>query len=495
MEEINKDKWTKNIFFTLATIGAAVGLGNLWRFPYMAYENGGGSFFIPFIVCYLVVGLPIVLLEFGVGAWSKGSAGVTFKKINKKFTWIGWWILVNSVVIVAYYAVVMAWSLQYAIYSINESWGNNASAFFFNNVLQLPDKQFQFNNINLFSILCLFIIWLVSFLILRRGLKGLSKALLLTVPLPFILIVIIALRGFSLPGGKEGVEYFLKPDVTKIVKLDVWAAAASQVILSLSLGMGQMIVYASKTGTKNNGLKTGLSLISGDFLFSLLSGIAVFGTLGVMQNGNINIDTGINGPSLAFIVYPTAISSLPLAPLWGFLFFLMLVLLGIDSIFAVIEANVTDLANVFPHLSKTKLLLFFCAFCFVAGIIFTTSSGMYCLDIVDHWVGYFSIFSIVIMQCLIIGTSNKIKEIESLICKWFKNGLIRIWGIKIWKLWIVFLIPAVLIVILLSKLPSEFTTPYGNYSWKAIVIGGWLIFVLAIAVGFLIAWRHNKTND
>ena len=184
----NKEKWSKGIFFSLAAIGAAVGLGNLWRFPSMAYQNGGGSFFIPFIICYLVVGIPLVFLEFGMGQWSKGSVAESFKKASPKFTWMGWWVLMNSFVIVAYYTVIMAWCFQYAIYSLKTEWGTNTQSFFFNDVLHITKSPNQFGGLNLFTVLCLVILWLVTYFVLSRGIKTLSKVLLFTVPIPFILI-------------------------------------------------------------------------------------------------------------------------------------------------------------------------------------------------------------------------------------------------------------------------------------------------------------------
>jgi NSS family neurotransmitter:Na+ symporter len=493
--EGNKEKWSKNLFFTLATIGAAVGLGNLWRFPYMAYENGGGSFFIPFIICYLLVGIPIVLLEFGMGVWSQGSVASTFKKLNPKLTWIGWWILLNSVVIVAYYAVVMAWSLQYAIYSLNEAWGTDTAGFFFSKVLRITASPTDWSGMNLFSVFCLFIIWAASYFIVRTGIKGLSKALLFTVPIPFLIIVVLALRGISLPGGKEGVAFFFKPEMSKVFTISVWAAAASQVILSLSLGMGQMVAYASKTKQNHKGIKTAFSLISGDFLFSLFSGITVFATLGAMQHGNMNVGTGFSGPALAFITYPSAISALPHAPLWGFLFFFMLVLLGIDSVFAVIEANLTDLTSVFIKTSRNKLLLLFCSFCFIAGLIFTTGPGMHWLSIVDHWVGYFSIFSIIILQCIVFGNTRKIIEIRSIIGQWISNISVRKRILPVWKFWVGIALPVIFCIILFTQIRVEFSKPYEGYKWSAIILGGWGIFLLTIIVGIFFAVKHNKSKE
>jgi NSS family neurotransmitter:Na+ symporter len=490
----HKEKWSKNIFFSLAIIGAAVGLGNLWRFPAQAYNNGGGSFFIPFIICYLLVGLPLVFLEFGMGRWSGGSVAESFKKTNKRNTWMGWWVLANSFIIVCYYAVVMAWCMQYAIYSLSQKWGSDTSNFFFSDVLHLTSSPAVAGGINTFTVLCLALLWLFAFLILRRGIKSLSKVLLFTVPIPFLIILVLSIRSVNLPGGKEGLEYFLKPDVSTLFTTQVWTAAASQVILSLSLGMGQMVAYASMKKDSLQNRKSGLLLIFGDFMFSLVAGITVFATYGVLQHqlgqplaaGS----GGINGPSLAFVTYPAAISTLPFAEVWGFLFFFMLVLLGIDSVFAVVEANVTDLKTLFPNISKQKVIGFFCLFSFLGGLPFATGAGLYWLDIVDHWVGYFAIFSIIILQCIVFGTSSKAKEIAINIGGWMRNGVF-----KAWRVWIVILLPAIFLVFLYSQVKNEFRNPYSGYPWDTILIAGWGVFLTAIILGIYMATRHNKKEN
>jgi NSS family neurotransmitter:Na+ symporter len=485
------NKWSRNIFFVLATIGAAVGLGNLWRFPSMAYQYGGAAFYLPYIVCYLLVGLPVIYLEFGMGLWSKGSVAQSFKKQNSRSTWIGWWILINSCIIVFYYTCVMAWSLQYTIYSLNETWGNDTRDFFFSKVLHLTNSPLEIGSFGVPTVIALAVIWAVVYFSLKSGVKGLSRILLVTVPVPLLLLIVMAIRGLSLPGGIDGAKYFLVPDLHKILNINVWSAAASQMLLALSLGMGQMVAYSSMRKDSSKIMGSGLALIFGDFIFSFFSGIVVFATLGAMLlNTGQTIDTfGISGPSLAFVTYPAAISALPFAPVWGFLFFLMLVLIGIDSVFAVVEANLTDLTSVFPKVHKNKLLLIFCIICFAGGLLFTTGSGMLWLDIVDHWVGNFAIFSIIFLQCIVFGHSKRIKEIGSHLGNWFQNHVL-----KIWRIWLAWVLPLLIVIILTSQFVINFSKPYGNYPWNSILIGGWGVMILVVCCALIIARKHNKVR-
>lgn len=491
-EQKNPNVWSKNIFFVLATIGAAVGLGNLWRFPSMAYQYGGAAFYLPYIICYLFVGLPVIYLEFGMGMWSKGSVAKSFQILDKRFTWIGWWILINSVVIVFYYTVVMAWSLQYSLFSITESWGSDTKTFFYSKVLHLTESPFNVGGINYFTVLALAIIWVIVYFSLRNGIKGLSKILLITVPVPLILLIVMAVRGLSLPGGVDGVKYFLIPKPEKLLDINVWSAAASQMLLALSLGMGQMVAYASMRKDSSKIMKSGLSLVFGDFIFSFFSGIVVFSTLGALlfKSGQTIDQLVISGPALAFVTYPSAISSLPFSAFWGFLFFFMLVLIGIDSVFAVVEANLTDLTHVFPKAKKNKLLLIFCIVCFLGGLIFTTGSGMYWLDIVDHWVGNFSIFSIILLQCIVFGNSKNIKEIGGKLGSWFNNSIFRVW-----KVWLAYILPLIILIIITTQFIGNFSQPYGGYPWAAILIGGWSVFLMAIIIGIIISIKHNKNVE
>jgi len=494
-----ENTWSSHFFFILATLGASVGLGNLWRFPYMAFENGGGSFFIPFVICYFLVALPIIFLEFGMGFWSKGSAATAFKKLSSKTTWIGWWILINTFVIVCYYSVIMGWCLQYSVHSIGQDWGSDTTGFFYNEIVQISASAMEIGGISLQSIISLVVLWTITFIILKNGIKNLSRFLLISVPIPIILIIVLAYRGVSLPGGMSGLSYFLKPDPEKLFSLNVWSAAASQVILSLGIGMSQMVAYSSRRKKSNHNVKSAFALISGDFLFSLFAGIAVFATYGAMQ-ANLGIDvsqaTGefreLDSLSVAFITYPAAISSLPFASIWGALFFFMLVLLGIDSLFAVVEANMTDLEKLFPRISRQKLIGAFCCLAFIGGLPFATGAGLYWLDIVDHWVGYYAIFSIVILQCIIFANSSKFEDLAKSLNFNIKSSLYLIWR---------FLLRAVLPLIFLGFLVSNFIEeieePYGGgtYSDSLLLYLGWGVMILTIICGFIVSRYFNKNQS
>jgi NSS family neurotransmitter:Na+ symporter len=233
--------WRARSAFVLAAIGSAVGLGNVWRFPYVCYANGGGAFLIPYIIAVFTAGIPLLILEFSFGHWSGESPPEAFKKISKKLEWVGWWTTLIPFLVATYYVVVMAWCFSYMIYSINLRWGANAENFFLNNFLGITSSPDIIGGIRLPVLLGLIAMWLCIFLILYKGVDRIGKVVLITVPLPWILLGLFTIRGLTLPGAIDGVSYYLTPDFSKLTDANVWLAAYAQVFFSLSLAQGIMI--------------------------------------------------------------------------------------------------------------------------------------------------------------------------------------------------------------------------------------------------------------
>lgn len=485
----NPNVWSKDIFFVLAAIGGAVGLGSLWRFPYVTYENGGGAFFIPFVVCLLLVGVPLIFFEVSLGRWGNGSIARSFHKRAKKTTWIGWWVLINSIVIVFYYAIVLAWSLEYVFYSIDQSWGNDTATFFTQEVLSMTQQPFEWGSFNYWTFISLIFIWGSIYYFVKDGTKRISKVLLVTVPVPFLLLLILSINSILNEGGVEGIRYFLVPKFDQITNIGVWSSAASQVILSLGLGMGQLVAFSSKRKDNKKTVKYSFTIAGAVFLFSLLAGITVFSTLGTLaynQGVAVTDLENIQGIFLAFVTYPAAISQLPFASLLGVVFFSMLVLVGIDSVLAVVEANLVGFEEMSKKLSKGKLTLIICLICLLGGLFFSFGNGLYWLDIVDHWVADYAILSIVFLQGVVLATSNSVNDFVG---KFMPSRFIH----NLFKLWVAVLFPIILLIFIINKLSLEFSNTYGGYSLEAILIGGWGIFFSIIIISIIVGHYYNKS--
>ena len=482
--------WAKDIFFVFACIGAAAGLGSIWRFPYMAFENGGAGFLVNYAVAMVVVGIPLVLLEIGLGVWVRGSIAGATHRLGQTWTWVGWWALLNSFVIVFYYAVVVGWCVQYFLYAFTQSWQPDPKAFLFGQVLKLSASPYDVGGFNLFGGLCLLAVWVSIFVIVRSGTKGVARVLMVTVPLPLVFLVILAWRGLSLPGGWEGVQALIDPgnsNLSDVTPAKAWGAAASQVILAMSLGMGQMVAYASKKKDGGGLVRMGFFICAGVAIFSLLAGIAVFSTAGYLaQLSGVGLkDLAINSLPLAFITYPAAISTLPFAPVWGVTFFLLLILISIDSAFAVIEANLAGVQDLGIANARGKVAMLLCVAGFLGGLPFLTGAGLYWLDIVDHWVAQYSIVAIVFLECVIFALFSRGALSEIL-------GVRRPWLVVVARIHIGIVIPVLMLYSISGSLIDDLLSPYSGYPSAAIAIGGWGVAVATALLGVAFGRAHNR---
>jgi len=483
------EQWSRHLFFVLACIGAAVGLGSIWRFPYMAARNGGGAFLLPYVLTLLVIGLPLCLLEIGIGRWCGGSVVAAYRKNRTAFTWIGWWTLINSVLIVFYYCVVLAWCVQYFVFSFNTAWGSDPAAFFMKNVLNMSGGALEIGGINWGTFFALAIVWALILIIVRGGLPWISKALLVTVPLPFILLIAMAVKGVNLPGASDGLAYFLKPRFADIWRPSVWAAAASQTVLALGLAMGQLIAYASRKKDDTGLAKSAVWICASVLVISILAGIVTFAMMGFLANskGAQLQDLKLESMFLAFVSYPMAISALPLAPLWGIVFFALLIAIGLDSAFAAIEATLPGTVEMSSGGSRKRLGTVLCVIGFLGGIFFTARAGIYWLDIVDHWVEKYAMPSLIILECMLFAWLAPIDEIgERLKASW--NGF----PIRPWKFLIRFAIPALLFVVFGGRVFDEGLTTYQSYPAPVLYVGGWGVFAAVIVISAAIAVYYNR---
>jgi NSS family neurotransmitter:Na+ symporter len=479
-----RERWSSKTIFIFATVGSAVGLGNVWRFPYLAGKYGGGAFLIPYILMLLVLGVPLLIMEFAIGQRMQTGAIGSFRKIKHKLSGIGLGAVLCGFVVVSYYAVVMAWSLLYFIYSFSLKWGADTKTFFYNDVLHLSKGPGEIGFISTGIIFALAVIWILIYFSVWKGVKSVGKVVLVTMPLPVILLVILLIRGLTLPGSLQGVIFYLKPDFSALFDFEVWNAAMSQIFFTLSIAFGIMIAYASYQHQDSDITKSALITSLANSVISLVAGFAVFSTLGYMalKSGTNIADLAASGPSLAFIVFPKALSLIPFAPVFAVLFFVMLITLGIDSAFSLVEAASCVLHDRYPHIRKEDVSLYVCAIGFISGIIFATFAGLYYLDITDHFITSYGLVFIGLLEVWAIGWlygADKLREYIN-----------KVSDIKIGKWWsylIKFIIPLLLVVLLISGLYQDIKTPYGGYSQGAIFGFGWFVLLGVFLASFLFA--------
>jgi neurotransmitter:Na+ symporter, NSS family len=405
MTEKLRDRWPSKMIFIFAAVGSAVGLGNVWRFPYLASKYGGGAFLIPYIVMLLVMGVPLLIMEFAIGQKMQvGSIGA-FKKIKTKLSAIGFGAVFSGFVVVSYYAVVMAWCLIYLLNSFTVKWGVETKSFFFNDVLHLSKGVGEIGYVSVSILLALVVVWLLIYFSIWKGIKSVSSVVAITMPLPIILLLVLLIRGVTLPGAMDGIIYYLKPNFAALIDFEVWSAAMSQIFFTLSIAFGVMIAYASYQNENSDITKTAVITSLINSTISIVSGFAVFSTLGymAMKEGVAVSEVATGGPGLAFVVFPKALSMLPFAPVFAVAFFIMLITLGIDSAFSLVEAVTTVVHDKYHNVRREDISLYVCVLGFVGGIIFTTFAGLYYLDIVDHFITSYGLVIVGLLETIAIG--------------------------------------------------------------------------------------------
>jgi len=497
--EDQRTVWRSQFGFLMAAIGSAVGLGNIWRFSYMCYENGGGAFMVPYFVALLTTGIPLMLLEYALGHKKHGSSALSFAKIGRKYEWLGWWMPIFVMFgIMLYYSVIIGWCFNFTLFSLDLSWGADTQNFFLKEFLGLSKDVFHPGGIQLPILLSTALVWVIIWFICYKEVNhGIERACEIFMPTLLILTAILVFWGLSLDGAKEGILYYLKPDFSKIWDPKVWIAAYGQIFFTLSLGFGIMIAYASYLPKKTDLVKNAFLTSIANCGYSFFAGFAVFSVLGymAMQKGVAIPDVIKSGPTLAFVVYPEAISRLPVMnSLFGFIFFLALVIAGLSSGISIIEAICSAILDKFNKNNKIKRKGVVSALClagFLGGLIFTTQGGLYFLDIVDHFLTQYGLVVAGLLECVVIGWILKAAVLRRHI------NAVSGWKInKIWDFLIRYFIPAVLVIMVIQSISSDTTSPYyGGYPSSALLwLGvGWIIITALLAVVITLpAWEPEK---
>lgn len=488
---MKRERWGNRAAFILAAIGSAAGLGNAIRFPYVAYANGGGAFLIPYFVALITAGIPLLVLEFAVGQKNQAGAPTAMSKIKKSFQPFGWWPVISAFVIVAYYAGIMAWIWDYLIASLNVAWGSDSWGYFTTNVLQISDSPGDLGGFSVPVLLGLAATWICIYFILRKGTNSVGKVVLYTVTAPILLLVILMLRAVTLPGAMAGLNFYLKPDFSQLLNLRVWIEAYAQVFFTLSLGMGIMYAYASYMPEDSDITNNALITVFANSGVSFLSGIAIFGTLGYMahEQGVAVADVAAGGLGLSFSVFPNAINMLPggtiMAAIFGFIFFLTLLTLGIDSAFSLVESTVAGVADKWGT-DKQKTTFWVIVVLALISLVFATKAGLYWVDIIDHYINNYGLIIGGILEAVALGwfyNTDSLREYINPISE-YKIGK--------WWTYMIKVLPFILIGLLINYFIGDITTLYGGYALKYQWIGGWGLIIVVTILSFVMAKLNSK---
>lgn len=489
-----RENWSGRTGFIIAAIGSAVGLGNIWRFPYVAYDNGGGAFMVPYLIALLTAGIPLLFLDYIVGHKYRAAPPRAYKKMLPSAQFVGWWQTLVSFVIAIYYAAVIVWAGSYMIFSFGQKWGEDTTSFFV--------EDFVHHTGDLTSVFVpqmfigLIIVWALSILIMFGGIrKGVELANKICLPLLIVLFGVMVYKAVNLPGAIIGLNAFFEPNWVKMKDPNVWLAAYGHVFFSLSVGFGIMVTYASYL--KKNTNLTGAGLVVGfaNSSFELIAGIGIFAAIGFMaqSTGQDISEVASGGVGLAFFVFPKIISTMGASgDIVGFLFFGSLVVAGISSLISILEVPISAFQDKFGW-SRKKAVTAICGVCALISIsAFSTGSSLVLVDVIDHFANNIGIVAGGLMSIVWVTWFNRDK-IPSLLAHTNRVSSIKLGGA--WVFMLTVITPTVLTIALGMKLVDLVQKPYEGYSTTVLLIFGWGIVVLFGLGAFILTRIRSKYDE
>ena len=438
--ENNRGSWSSRFGFLMAAVGSAVGLGNLWKFPYLAGENGGGAFVLVYIGLVILLGFTLMLAEMTIGRHANSDAYGSYNKIKKGWGFVGGFGILSGFLILSYYSVVGGWVMKYIVASFSGTGADKSG--YFTNFISSPVEPLVYH---------LIFMGLTAIIVIRGISGGIEKASKFLMPALFVLLVVTVLRSVTLDGAMEGIKYFMTPNFSEIT-LKVVIAALGQVFFSLSLGMGIMVTYGSYLRKDEDMEKDAFIIPSLDSLVAILAGFAILPAVFAL-----GFKPG-EGPGLMFITLPAVFENMPLGSIFGALFFVLVFFAALSSSISLMEVTVAFGIDKLKWSRKTSVIIF-TTLMFIIGIGASLSMGEWS-DFLIPWIdgksyGIFDFLDVLtsyyllplggLLGALFIGfvwgVPNAVKEIK--IGSKFVTE-------KLWSILIKFVVPILVFLILLS---------------------------------------------
>lgn len=506
--------------YLLGLLGYAIGIGNLWRFPFLVGRWGGAAFVIAYLVCLLFVSMPAFFLELVIGQYTRGNTINCFKTIHPRWTGLGYGQAFLLFFALSYYNILLAYSVIYTAGSLAEPlpWAQDSEAYWLNTVLNSYGGDYEgrgFGPVQWRLALALLFVWAVVFASLAFGKEILAKVTWVTVVGPCVLLFVVLCRALTLEGAGDGIRFYIgKFDAEVLGDLEMWAAACGQILFSLSPGFGTAITMSSYTRPNQNVFRTCVTVALANSSFSLIGGFAIFSMLGNIVH-RINAaggattveDQARSGPGLAFITIADGMQNFGAGSnVMSVLFFVMLFTLGLDSTFAWVETFVSYVEDFLQAWTKTKpsrvrVVGGVCLTFLLLGLFYCTRMGLELLDVVDHYVsGYYLLFGVAVEATLFtvdfgwrrLKAHVKLSTLgnastpsgQDVVPEWF------------WRLVIPTTVPSMSLGLLLYLLYADLGEAYEGYpDWMQAI--GWTILVVNLAImpaGGLWQWKRHRSS-
>ncbi|CAF2381555.1 unnamed protein product [Rotaria sp. Silwood2] len=510
-----RKQWSNPVEFFLTLVAFAVGLGNVWRFPYLCFKNGGGAFLIPYTFMLIFIGAPVFYLELTLGQFTSAGPLVVWR-VNPLLRGIGYASLATNCFLALYYNVLIAYCFYYLIASFQlvvpwstcGNWWNTAlctdqrtlanmsradleliknmttspsEEYFYRAVLQISNGVENLDGVVTHLAIALAVAWLICFLALSKGVQSLGKIAYFTALFPYVMLTVLIIRGATLSGAIEGVKFYMGTVNFSVLKNpSVWKEACTQVFYALSCCSGGLIAMSSFNDFNNNVYRDTISICLVTWFTSIFGGFAIFTVLGHMATkmGVSVADVAKGGPGLAFVVFPEGLSMMPFAPLWCVLFFLMMCTLGFGSEFSIMETVMASIIDEYKtYLNTPKKIIIF-RFCisfvfFLLGLSMVTRGGLYVLNIIDQYLGGFPwlIIGVIELFCIawVYGVDNFCDDIALMIGEKRRPSIF-------WKICWKYISPLILL----------FTIVFSSLFYQDVTLDDYIYPSWALALGWIV---------
>ncbi|HEX2177843.1 MAG TPA: sodium-dependent transporter [Nocardioidaceae bacterium] len=490
--QVDRGQWGTKLGFILAAMGSAIGLGNIWRFPYVVYSEGGGAFLIPYFIAIATAAIPILILEYSLGHKYRHAGPFAFRMLSRRWEGLGWFQVAVSFFIATYYMIILGWCLAYLYFSFGSQWGDDTEGFFTGDYLGVSPSFWEVGGLQWKVLLPLAIAWGLSYWILRRGVsRGIELASKILMPALIVMLLIIVIRAITLEGAGEGLNVLFTPDFSALVDPGVWIAAYGQVFFSMSIAFSIMITYASylprRTDLSNSAFIVGLSNASFEFL-AAIGVFAVLGFLAVAQSTQVTEVAGEGGVGLAFITFPAIINTLPgLNTVFGLLFFGTLFFAGLTSAVSILETSIAPIREKFG-LSRGAAVSMVCGAAALISLLYSTGAGLYYLDTVDHFLNNFGLVIAGLLEVIFVAWV--VKQLGPLSEHINATSYLRAGGWWKWSLMLV--TPVLLGAMTIYNFFNEVQTRYEDYPLSGLLIVGWGAFLVVILIGVVLPMFRDR---
>eukprot|EP00240_Pyramimonas_obovata_P003131 CAMPEP_0118950024 /NCGR_PEP_ID=MMETSP1169-20130426/50656_1 /TAXON_ID=36882 /ORGANISM="Pyramimonas obovata, Strain CCMP722" /LENGTH=609 /DNA_ID=CAMNT_0006896781 /DNA_START=1556 /DNA_END=3385 /DNA_ORIENTATION=- len=504
--EVSRVRWGSRLMFILSAMGAAVGLGNIWRFPYLVYTHGGGVFLLPYVGALALFGLPLLLLEFSLGQQTQKAAMQALCAVHPRAGGVGFASALGAYFMSIYYSVLISWTWLFLFRSFEDPlpWKgsiSDAEAFFYREMLGscFPASSCTLGTSGKTSLqfgptMANALNWFMTFVCVSRGAKSIGPASLVLMPMPFAMLGILFLRALALEGAGTGIGFYLTPDFSALADPHLWVNALSQIFFSLSLAVGAMIAYGSYNTQESDVVRSALVVGCCNSACSIFAGFVVFAVIGhlAFEEGKAVADVATGGTGLAFVVFPAALALLPASQVFSVIFFLTLLALGLGSAAALVESFKAVLFEMYPELAQRKYLTS-AALCFVGwliGLCMTTSDGRFFLDIFDHFIAQYVLVPIGLLEVVLVIRYYGVDRMANEILVHTEKAAPGVWAHLV-----KYVIPPGVGVLLVYNVVDEANSAYGGYVWWGILCGWVMVCCIAASLVYFVFFPAKSSSE